>query len=151
MKDTTDRLVVQWFTSTEARVYAQYLLLILSGRDPAYNGGNEVILRPVQNNVWTYGQYVPCFLSVPWMRERTLSYPFLLRVSYMRIMQVHKLSPTEFEESEVSEIWPINRSCISLCLSLVRLCLIACICRALLDVQKNASFGPPLSVGRGSG
>jgi hypothetical protein len=27
-------------------------------QDPTYNNGEEVILRPVQNNVWTYGQYV---------------------------------------------------------------------------------------------
>lgn len=27
-------------------------------RDPLYNDGKEVILRPVQNNIWTYGQCV---------------------------------------------------------------------------------------------
>lgn len=28
----------------------------------------------------------------------------------MRVMQVNRLSPTEFEEVEVSEIWPIKRT-----------------------------------------
>ncbi len=33
----------------------------------------------------------------------------------MRVMQVNRLSPTEFEEVEVSEIWPIKRTDANAC------------------------------------
>jgi hypothetical protein len=38
-----------------------------------------------------------------------MSYNSTVR-SYTRVMRVDKLSPTEFEEVEVSEIWPIKRT-----------------------------------------
>jgi hypothetical protein len=53
--------------------YACVLSRVPLFRDPSYNDGKEVILRPVQNNVWTYGQYVTVTgaCTAPALRRRT--------------------------------------------------------------------------------